>query len=203
LNTGTNVQLNAEIIREQQQLVKEGHFNDLFQALADHRNMTAFETSARIEENIVIVAPAITALQKEIFSPMLDRILNLLVQAKRVPEPPVDFESEVVYQGRLALAMSNIQNNAMEATLAKWAPYATLAPVFDNVDFNYSFRQSWLSSGAPAEGLKDVDTMLADQERVQQLQLADAQANIADTASKAFKNVNEAVDPDGLAAQLI
>ncbi|KKN75865.1 hypothetical protein LCGC14_0375730 [marine sediment metagenome] len=192
LNTGTNVALNAEIILQQQNVVKEGLFNDLFQALADHRNMTAFETASRIEESIVMIAPAITSLQKEIFSPLITRVLNLLIKAKRIPEPPVSFDFDIVYQGRLALAMSNLQTNAMEATLAKWAPYAQVSPVFDNVGWDVSFRTSWLNSGAPAEGLKDQDLVDAERAEIKELQKAAAQAEIAAEASKAYRNVNEA-----------
>ena len=189
LNTGTNVALNAEIILQQQELVREGFFNDLFQALAQHRNMTATEVVERVEEKIVLIAPAITSLQKEIFSPLISRVLNLLIKARRIPEPPVTFDFDIVYQGRLALAMSNMQTNAIEATLAKWAPYGDKTPVFDNVDFDTSFRMSWLNAGAPAEGLKDFDQMLAERERISQLQEAAAQAEIGETASKAYRNV--------------
>ncbi|KKK85512.1 hypothetical protein LCGC14_2772560, partial [marine sediment metagenome] len=144
LNTGTNVALNAELIRDQQETVREGFFLSDFQALAEHVNMTATEVVERVEEKIVEIAPAITSLQKEIFSPLIERVLSLLVKAKRIPEPPVSFDFDIVYQGRLALAMSNLQTNAIEATLAKWAPHADRIPVFDNVDFDKSFRLSWL-----------------------------------------------------------
>lgn len=203
LNTGTNVQLNAEIIRDQQELIKEGFFNDLFQALAQHKNMTATEVVGRIEEKIVHLAPAVTSLQKEIFSPLITRTLNLLIQAKRIPEPPISFDFDIVYQGRLALAMSNIQTNAIEVTLAKWAPYAQVSPVFDNVDFDTSFRTSWLNAGAPAEGLKDVDAMEAERVETKQLQMAAAQAEIAESASKAYRNVQKTPEPGSLAETIV
>ncbi len=192
LNTGTNVALNAEIIQQQQGIVERGFFNDLFEALAQRRNMTATEVIERVEEKIVHLAPAVTSLQKEIFSPLISRVLNLLVKAKRIPEPPVSFDFDIVYQGRLALAMSNLQTNAIEATLAKWAPYAQLRPdIFDNIDFDTSIRMSWLNSGAPAEALADVDKRDTDRAEAKQLQLAAAQSQIASEASKAYKNVNE------------
>ena len=203
LKTGTNVALNAEIILQQQELVKEGFFNDLFQALARHRNMTATEVVERVEEKIVHLAPAVTSLQKEIFSPLILRVLNLLIKARRIPEPPIDFDLDIVYQGRLALAMSNMQSNAMEATLAKWAPYGDTTNVLDNVDWDVSFRKSWLNSGAPAEGLKDVDEMNAGRQKQQDLEEAAAQAQIAADASKAYKNVNQTPEPNSLAEALV
>ena len=203
LQTGTNVGLNAELILQQQEMVKEGFFYNDFQALAQHVNMTATEVVERVEEKIVHIAPAITSLQKEIFSPLITRVLNLLIGTKRVPEPPTSFDYDIVYLGRLALAMSNIQTNAIEATLAKWAPYAQMAPVLDNVEFDYSFRTSWLNAGAPAEGLKDEDKMNEEREEIKQLQMADAQAQIADTASKAFRNVAKAAEPGSPAEAMV
>jgi len=202
LNTGMNVQLNAELIAQQQEVVREAFFNDLFQARAQHRNMTATEVVERVEEKIVHLAPAITALQKEIFSPLIKRVFNLLSRARKIEPPPIETDFEVIYQGRLALAMSNMQTNAIEATLAKWAPYAQIADIFSNVDFDTAFRTSWLNAGAPAEGLKDYDQMMAEREEAKQLQMASAQAQIADDASKAYRNVSKAPDPNSLAAAM-
>lgn len=202
LQTGANIQLNAEVIAGQIQLVKEIHFNDLFSALAQHRNMTATEVVERVEEKIVHLAPAVTSLQKEIFSPLIVRVLKLLIGMKRVEEPPQDFDMDVVYQGRLALAMSNMQTNAIESTLAKWAPYGEASQVFDNVDWDTSFRTSWLNSGAPAEGLKDFETMMEQRQEKDQLAKAQIESEIADTASKAYKNVGKAPEPNSLADEL-
>lgn len=203
LDTGVNVQLNAEIILQQQNLIKEGFFNSLFQSLAEHKNMTATEAEIRKEDDLTIVAPAITSLQKEIFNYIILRVLNLAIRAKRIPEPPVSFDFDIVYQGRLALAMSNVQTNAIETTLAKWQPYMEVAPVLENVDFDTSFRLSWLNAGAPAEGLKDYDEMIAEREEVKQLQMASAQAEVADTASKAYRNVAKAAEPNSPAEALV
>lgn len=202
LNTGTNVQLNAEIIAQQQQFVREGFFNDLFQSLKEHKNMTAYEAGIRKEDDLTIISPAITSLQKEIFNKIILRTLNLAIKAKRIPQPPISFDFDIVYQGRLALAMSNVQTNAIEATLAKWAPYAEVTPVFDNVNFDVSFRTSWLNAGAPAEGLKDTEVRDSEREEVKQLQKANAEAEIAEKASKAYRNVEKAPEEDSLAAAI-
>jgi hypothetical protein len=89
--------------------------------------------------------------------------------------------------------MSNMQMNAMESTLAKWQPYAQLRPdVYDNVDFDTSFRLSWHASGAPAEGLVDADEMEVEREESKQLQKAQIEAQTAEAGSKALKNVADA-----------
>jgi hypothetical protein len=203
LPTGTNVELNAEIIREQQILVKEGFFNNRFQSLADHRNMTAFEAGIRKEDDLTIVSPAITSLQKETLDPMLSRVLNLLIKSKRIPPPPVSFDFDIAYQGRLSLAMASVQANAMEATLAKFAPYVPLKPeIFENIDFDKVIRESWLASGAPAGNLVDFEEMVAARKEIQDMQKAQAQADIGDTASKAYKNASQVADDGSPASAL-
>jgi len=203
LITGTNVALNAEIIRDQQILIKEGFFNNRFQSLADHKNMTAFEAGIRKEDDLTIVSPAITSLQKETLDPLLTRTLKLLVKAKRIPEPPVSFDFDIAYQGRLALAMASVQSNAMEVTLAKWAPYSEISPVFENVDWDGSFRESWLASGAPADKLTDFDKMIEERTEVRQIQMAQAEAEVAETGSKAYRNVANAAESGSPAEALV
>jgi len=206
LQTGINAALNAEILRDQQDVVRNGFFYNLFQALAEHRNMTATEVVERKEEKITFLAPAITSLQKEIFSPLIERVLHLLrtttKKDRRIPEPPVSFDFDIVYSGLLALAMSNVQANAMEATLAKWAPYDERLRVFDNVDPQKAFRKSWISGGAPAEVLREIEDIEADREIEKQLQVAAAQTEIAESASKAYRNVNEVPEEGSLAATI-
>ena len=203
LNTGTNVALNAEIIRDQQKVVKDGFFNNLFASLEGLKNMTLGEAVIRKEDDLVMVAPPIISLQKEIFSPLIERSMNLLKSSNKIPEPPVSFDFDIVYQGRLALAMSNIQTNAIEATLAKWQPYMEATNVLDNVDFDKAFRLTWLNGGAPAEALKDFDEMIQARVEAEQLQIAAAQAEVADTASKAYRNVAKAAEPNSPAEDLV
>ncbi len=204
--SGVNVQGNAEGIRDQREIVRMGFFNDLFEPMGEHKNMTATEVDARIEELIVLVTPAVVSLANEIFSPMLVRILDLLMKTtkrgKRIPQPPASFDYDVVYQGRLALAMSNVQSNAQEAVLAKWVPYQEITPVLENVDIDRAFRTSWISAGAPAENLTNYDEMIAARQERKQLEELAAQAEVAETGSKAFKNVSSVPDAGSLAEAL-
>ncbi len=203
LDTGTNVALNAEILRDQQTVVKEGFLINRFNTLENKRNMTAFEVGVRKEDDLTIVSPQVTPLQKETLDPLLTRSLKLLVKAKRIDEPPQTFDFDIAYQGRLSLAMASVQANAMEATLAKWAPYAEATPVFENFDFDKAFRISHLASGAPAEVLTDFDQMMEDRKEVNDLQKASIQADIAEKGSKALKNASSKPEEGSAAEQLV
>ena len=204
--SGINVQSNGEVINQMREVVRMVFFNDLFEPMGQHRNMTATEVDARVDELIVIVTPAVVSLANEIFSPMLTRVLDLLMKTtkkgKRIPEPPVTFDYDVVYQGRLALAMSNIQANAQEAVLAKYQPYQEVTPVLENIDMDKAIRASWIASGAPAENLTDYDEMIDARQERQKVEEARVQAEIAEKASKAYKNVESVPEEGSLAAAL-
>ncbi|KKM17059.1 hypothetical protein LCGC14_1679610, partial [marine sediment metagenome] len=202
LLTGTNIQLNAEVIRDQQRVVKEGFLINRFNTLEDKQNMTAFEVGVRKEDDLTIVSPQVTPLEKETLDPLLTKVLNLLVKARRIEEPPESFDFDIAYQGRLSLAMASVQSNAMEATLAKWQPYAEITPVFENVSFDKGFRLSWLASGAPADVLTNFEEMLKARKSQAELDELAAQTQIAETGSKAYRNVAKAAEEGSLAEQI-
>lgn len=77
-----------------------------------------------------------------------------------------------------------------------------VSPVLENVNFDTSFRMSWLNAGAPAEGLSDFDEMIEKRKEVEQLQIAVAQAEVGETASKAYRNVQKAPEQGSLAEAL-
>jgi len=192
LQTGSNAALTHEVIQMERQGIMEGFYNDLFQALADYRNMTAYEVSQRVEEKFVMLAPAISGLQKELFDPLVIRTLELIKGTEPLEDTPVgtNLDIEVAYQGRLALAMSNMQTNAIEITLAKWAPYQQFYPVFDNINLDKAFVTSAINAGVPADHVLTEDEVGQNREEKQQMEKIAAQTQIAESASKAIKNVS-------------
>ncbi len=204
--SGINVQSNAEVISQMREIVRMAFFNDLFEPMGNHRNMTATEAEIRVEELIVIVTPAVVSLENEIFDPMLTRVLDLLMktkkQGKRIPPPPATFDYDVTYQGRLSLAMANVQSNAALSVLAAYQPYMEVAPIFENVNIDKTLRESWVNSGANAENLTDFDAMMEARAARQEADVMAQQAETAETGSKALKNISGAVDENSLAAAL-
>ncbi len=194
--SGINVQSNAEVIAQMREIIRMAFFNDLFEPMGSHRNMTATEVDARIEELIVIVTPAVVSLANEIFSPMLTRVLDLLIRTpkkgKRIPSPPDAFDYDVTYQGRLALAMANVQSNAALTVLAAYQPYSEITPVLENVNIDMTFRESWVNAGANAENLTDFDAMIEARRIKQEADELAAQAETAKTGSEAIKNLSGA-----------
>lgn len=187
LQTGANPQLTAEVVMQERQGLSEGFANDLFQSLANYRNMTATEVEGRREEKMVMIAPTITGLQKELLDPLIIRTLHLLEEGGEVEK--LDVDVDVTYQGRLALAMSNMQTNAIELWVAKWSPYQQYFPVLDNVNIDEGAATSALNMGVPAHLIRTEDEVSEVREKTQQAQEAKQSAELMETGSKAIRNL--------------
>ncbi len=201
LDTGANLQINAEVIRDQQKVVTDGFLINRFSSLDGLKNMTLGEAVIRKEDDLSIVSPQVTPLQKETLDPLLSRSLSLLVKAKRIEEPPQTFDFDIAYQGRLSLAMASVQADAMLNTLAKWQPYGEVSPVYRNLDWHQAFRKSWLAAGAPADVLVEFDAMIEAINKENKMQVEAQEAQTAESASKAIKNLSGSVAEDSLVAQ--
>lgn len=189
--TGVNSQLNYEIISQERQAIREGFFNDLFQALAAYgsrERKTQLEVSQLVEEKMVMLAPTVSSLQKEMLDPLIMRVYDLLVGTPELPEG-IGADVDIAYQGRLALAMSAIQTNGIELTLAKWSPYQQFYPVLDNMNLDKAFVTSALNAGVPADLIYDEMEVNERRQEQMEMQKAQQQAELAATASQAIKNV--------------
>lgn len=188
LQTGANPALTAEVLMNERQEVREGFYNDLFQALAQYRNMTATEVMERVEEKMVMLAPVISGLSKELFDPLLMRSLDLIYSMDGAPEK-VNEKIVINYQGRLAMAMSNMQTNAVEVWVSKWMNIQQLYPVLDVLKLEEAAAASALNSGVEARLVRTQEEIAAFRKQGEDVLLARQAAEIAEKGSKAIKNL--------------
>jgi hypothetical protein len=191
LESGSNPALTAEVLTAERQGIMEGFYNDLFDALAQYRNMTAYEVSQRVEEKMVMLAPAISGLAKELFDPLIQRSLDQIYTFRDGPEK-VSEKIVINYQGRLAMAMSNMQSNAIEIWIAKWSPYQQFYPVIDVLKIDEAAAASALNAGVPAEHIRTQDELVAYRKESSDMNRLAQQAEIAATGSQAIKNLSAA-----------
>lgn len=191
MDTGANPQLNYEVLSQERQSIKEGFYNDLFQALAAYgsrERKTQLEVSQLVEEKMVMLAPTISSLQKELLDPLIIRVYELLIGSPEMPDP-IGVDVDIAYQGRLSLAMSAIQTNGIELTIAKWSPYQQFYPVLDNMNLDKAFVTSALNAGVPADLIYDEQSVSERRQEQQEMQRLQQQAELAATGSQAIKNV--------------
>ena len=192
LVTGVNSQLNAEMLAQQAEIIERGFFNDLFDVLAHYRNMTATEVEARMEEKMVLLSPAINGQKGELTDPVIERSAKLLIRHGRLDPKPQGLETEIIYTGRLAMAMSTMQSNALGSVMAKWAPYLEVHPVYDNLDMDRAFRNDARAHGVPEKLMRPMKLVEAARNDRKAMEQAPMGADIMEKGSKAIKNLSDA-----------
>ena len=201
--TGSNYQQAQQDIEAQRQVVKDGYFTNIFQVLDDRINISsAREVDQLAADSFAMLAPFVSGTNQEVSDPLITTVLNLLIEAKKIEIPAGNGEKldyEIAYQGRLAVAMSAMQANAIEAVLSKWSPLQELYPVLDNFDIDGSAVDSALAAGYPANRIKDPDVVKAERDERAKAAQQKEQAELADTMSKAYKNTTNAPQPSSLA----
>jgi len=183
LNTNGNIGLGLEMEDRRRESITKAFFVDLFLMLADKKNMTATEVLERVEEKLLLLGPMLGRLQSELFNPLIDRTMGILLRAGKLPPVPEGIEEyEIEYLGKLAIAMRLMEVKAMRDTIGYIAPFAEANPaVMDNFNQDKIVRgisdrlgipADWLMTDEEVEGIRQAR---AQQEQMQQmLEAADA-----------------------------
>lgn len=120
-------------IKEVQQRIKEGFFNDLFMMLemADKRQMTAYEVAQRNQEKLQVLGPVIERLQNEALAPAIKRIFHVMGRKGLLPPvPPVlqGVHLGIEYVGVLALAQKAAKTASLERFAATMSSMVQVHP---------------------------------------------------------------------------
>lgn len=122
-----------DVINRIDSSIREGMYNDLFRILtfAPNKTMTATEVAERVGEKLQL-GPVIERLHAELFTPIINRVFNLMLDADEVPDIPPEIGN---------------QNLEVEfiSTLAQYQKRGA----FDNIEVFVDFiaRNSQLISG--------------------------------------------------------
>ncbi len=206
LQTGVNSALNAEVILQYKQDIKDGHYLNLFDVLQNYRNMTKAEVDKRSSDSLTLLSSFVGSEMNDT-NLLISRVLNLLIENKKIkPLETIDgrdIDYDIVYQGRLAMAMSAVQANAVEMVIAKWAPLNDLYPVLDNLDLDKAFIASAAAQGVSTRVMRPVKERDETRKAKQDQQDAAKQLVMAESASKAYKNVTVPVQSGSLAESIV
>lgn len=186
-NSGARLDITDAMIKDSQQTIREGYLNDVFDAMKFYRRETRAELKeaeivSRIEEGFVALFPLVKGVQRDLLDPMILEILDSL-------DIDLKFDKKIVYQGRLALAMSAMEANAIETFIAKQFDLDQIHHTLDNIDMDKAARITALETGVPAGVLRDEDDVVEIRKERNALPQAQAEATIAADAAKAFKDV--------------
>jgi hypothetical protein len=205
LQTGFNPQLNSEIIRGYKQDIRDGYSINAFDALQDHRNMTAEEVIQRSKDSLTLLSFFVGSEQQDC-DLLINRIFTLLYESGEIPKiistSGGEVEYNIAYNSRLSMTMASVQSSATEQFLAKWAPYNELKPVLDNFDMDVAARMSAFAQGVSARIVRPQSDVEEERQARAQQQQQMAGAELAATAAKAYKDASVPAQENSLAQAL-
>lgn len=114
LNVAGDLQYTAKDIELQQNKVKEIFYNDQLY-LRTNAEMTATEVQKRSEIQMQLMGPWQGRLELELFEPMINRILGILIRTGEVPPPPQALleNAEETLSGRPQEVIDQIRDHAV------------------------------------------------------------------------------------------
>ena len=170
-----NFPYTEKALESQRKIVKDAFFADAFAPLQDLTGdrRTTTEIRARIQESFRKIGSPIGRIQSELFTPLITRVVMLLLRNGKIAPPPPELEGQdfkVEYVGPLSLAMKNSEVAASQQWIGIVSEIDAIEPsAKDNIDWDDSVRRM-----ARAFGVNEED--IASQEEVTQKREARAKA---------------------------
>jgi hypothetical protein len=185
------------IIQDVRQSIREGMYNDLFKmlALAPTKNMTATEVAERHEEKLLQIGPVLERLHTELFTPLIDRTFEIMIQEDMVSPWPEDISEAVIkvdFISLLAQAQKMVATNAVDqymgfiGSIAEIWPKALDIPNIDEIGDGYADYLGIQTKMTHSQEERDAMRV----ERDQAAQAAQS-AEVANSASQTAKNMAE------------
>jgi hypothetical protein len=153
--------------KELQAQVRRMFFADQLQ-LQEGPQMTAYEVQVRYELMQRILGPTLGRLAVEFQQPMLNRVFNLLLRARRFTQPPAELARyrsaggriDIQFEGPLARAQRLADTVALQRFLNIAVPVAEIDPsVLDNLEKDEIIRFLAESTGVPQRLITDRDKL--------------------------------------------
>jgi len=163
-----------ELIMKQRESIANAFYVDLLELTETRPQMTATEVIDRREEKMVLLSPMVSRLQTELLSPMIDRVLGILLERGDIDKPPVpnymvDFTSAIV---RSQKASMNVWFQKHLETMAGVMAYDPSA--MDLLDVDQLHLWSHRNMGLPESLLRSAEEV-AELRKVRQQQQQQAQ----------------------------
>ena len=161
LATGANIPVGREEQLDLRNAINKAYFVDLFNTLADRRNMTATEVVERVQEKSLMLGPVLGRLQSEMLDPIIERTFNILLRNGVIPPPPSILDQKEItieYVSPLANAQKGARITALTNILALTGEMAQFQPeVLDKIDTDRAVDQAADIFGVSPSLIRDND----------------------------------------------
>lgn len=198
-----------EEIRDVEQRIKDGYFNDLFlMFIGEDKQMTATEVIRRHEEKLSLLGPVIERQSDELLTPSLARTYQIMARSGRLPMPPKELRDKdlrIEYIGLLAQAQKAVGTNAVERGLdfvgrvadVQYRSTGQYPEILDKVDFDSALDDYADKIGWGPENIRSTDDANRRRQNRSQAQQGAMQAEQAGQMADVAGKLNQIdVDPN-------
>jgi hypothetical protein len=204
-----NFPVTRETLDMQREVIKDFFFAKAFAPLTDltgdRRNQ--LEINERVQEAFRKIGSPIGRLESELFTPLLTRVVLLLIRNGVIPAPPEMLQGRnfgIEYKGPMSLALKSSEVRASQQWIAAVGAMEEISPgIKDNVDFDSAVRRMARSFGVNEEDIATEEEVAAKREARAQ-QLAQKQAlEMAQAAAQGYSQTTKAPEEGSVAEQVI
>ena len=193
--------------------IKDGFFLDLFDLPQDDKQRTATEVLARMEQKLRKLTPIIGRLQSELFNLLIERIIDVLGEAGKLPEVPEELQgndkTKIEYLGKIALVLKALEVQGFVITMEQLMPIIekqgaeqALDSITDNFDLDKSARNIARANGVPATWIRNMDDVNAMRQQKAEAAQARSIAEQLPNLGKAYQSAGKAPEEGSLAEGL-
>lgn len=198
-----------DIIDMQRQLVKDAFHSQAFAPLTDLTGdrRTTLEIRQRVQESFKKIGSPIGRIQSELFTPMIERVVMLLLRNGKLPPMPPEVqgsEFKIEYIGPLSLALKSSEVEASQQWISVLGEIAQIdESAMDNIDMDSSVRRMARAWGVNEEDIaSEEEIALRREARAQQQQMAQM-AEMAQAAGSAYNQATSAPEQGSPAEALM
>jgi len=202
-----NINIGDVMVKDEREVIREAYYSDLWDLLADKKNMTATEVMERVDNKLILFAPIFARLTSEKLSPMISRIYGIMSRMGLMPEPPEILREypdyDIKYVSKVAMAIKMLDIDSTAQTLMMVQPYAQIDPtIMDNFNFNEITRGIAVRKGMPIEFINTPEQIEEIQGERAQAAQAQQQMDMISKGADAVTKLQGATDPTSPLAQM-
>jgi hypothetical protein len=200
-----NVMINDDMISKKEEEVMDAFYVPLFNPLHDKKNMTAFESSERLNLSLQFLTPAVSRLNRYFVRPALERAFGILLRAGHFPELDIPELSGATLSfdlvGKASLAARQIELFGTMTAIEQTGMIGQVKPeVWDNWDADETARFIQEVNMVPVS-LQASEDMVTETREKREAQIAeDRAAQEAQVMSDAYSKTTNAPE-EGSGAQ--
>lgn len=186
--------------------VRKAFYQDVFDQLAELKGdrRTQLEIRERLREGFQKIGPPIYRIYRELFNPIISRVLLLLIRNGKVPLPPEQLQGrgfKIEYVSELAMALKSQQIRGVRQWISDVAEMEAVFPgVKDNIDSDEAVRDMGMTYAVKPEHIRPIEKV-EEIRKIRQAELERKEAlEAAQVAANAYAQTGKAPE-DGSAAQ--